>query len=79
MPNPRIPLEPCFRCGKATSETQSVYGVRCYDCFMEGSNMHITDGEDYDRVIAATQLAKAELESNAWSVAYLNRISGIYE
>lgn len=32
--NPPIPTLPCFKCGVPTNETQSVYGVGHYRCFM---------------------------------------------
>lgn len=31
--NPKIPFAPCFKCGKLTNETQSVYGTGHYKCF----------------------------------------------
>jgi hypothetical protein len=38
MKNPKIPTIDCFKCGKSTNETQSVYGVGHRECFIETSN-----------------------------------------
>lgn len=32
--NPPIPTAPCFKCGVFTNETQSIYGIGHYKCFM---------------------------------------------
>ena len=37
MTNPSIPVAPCFRCAIPTDETQSVYGVGHYKCFLLGT------------------------------------------
>jgi hypothetical protein len=31
--NPKIPFAPCFKCGKLTNETQSIFGTGHYKCF----------------------------------------------
>lgn len=35
--NPPIPIMPCFLCGLKTSETQSIYGVGHFKCFMKST------------------------------------------
>ena len=40
--NPPIPTKPCFKCGKLATETQSIFGVGCYKCFM---TTHVTKKE----------------------------------
>jgi hypothetical protein len=32
---PPIPKMPCFKCGILTNETQSIFGIGHYQCFMK--------------------------------------------
>jgi hypothetical protein len=37
---PPIPKMPCFKCGILTNETQSIFGIGHYQCFMKNKINH---------------------------------------